>query len=107
MCMDAPNCFASAACHWLQASKDVLAMAALEVDLSKVDMGQTVTVKWRGKPVFVRRRTEAEIDGARAVDIHQLRDPERDEDRAKNPEVRLLATDVSAGMLLLLIMPHY
>ena len=72
---------------FLQASKDVLAMAALEVDLSKVDMGQTVTVKWRGKPVFVRRRTEAEIDGARAVELSQLRDPERDEDRAKNPEV--------------------
>ena len=71
----------------LQASKDVLAMAALEVDLAKVEMGQTVTVKWRGKPVFVRRRTEAEIDGARAVDLGQLRDPERDEDRAKNPEV--------------------
>ena len=63
-------------------------MAALEVDLSKVEMGQTVTVKWRGKPVFVRRRTETEIDGARAVDLGQLRDPERDEDRAKNPEVR-------------------
>jgi ubiquinol-cytochrome c reductase iron-sulfur subunit len=62
-------------------------MAALEVDLSKVEMGQTVTVKWRGKPVFVRRRTEAEIDGARAVQLSQLRDPERDEDRAKNPEV--------------------
>ena len=64
-------------------------MAALEVDLAKVEMGQTVTVKWRGKPVFVRRRTEAEIDGARAVDLGQLRDPERDEDRAKNPEVCL------------------
>ena len=73
----------------MQASKDVLAMAALEVDLSKVEMGQTVTVKWRGKPVFVRRRTETEIDGARAVDLGQLRDPERDEDRAKNPEVRI------------------
>ena len=76
----------------LQASKDVLAMAALEVDLAKVEMGQTVTVKWRGKPVFVRRRTEAEIDGARAVDLSQLRDPERDEDRAKNPEARPLIT---------------
>lgn len=64
-------------------------MAALEVDLSKVEMGQTVTVKWRGKPVFVRRRTETEIEGARAVDVNSLRDPESDEARAKNPEVRL------------------
>jgi len=70
----------------MTASKDVLAMAALEVDLSKIEMGQTVTVKWRGKPVFVRRRSEHEIEGARAVDLHQLRDPEKDEDRAKNPE---------------------
>jgi len=72
-------------------------MAALEVDLAKVEMGQTVTVKWRGKPVFVRRRTEAEIDGARAVDLGQLRDPERDEDRAKNPEVRLRRAQLGVG----------
>lgn len=71
----------------LQATKDVLAMAALEIDLAKVEMGQTVTVKWRGKPVFVRRRTEAEIGGARSVDLSSLRDPEADEIRTKNPEV--------------------
>ena len=39
-------------------------MAALEVDLSKIEMGQTVTVKWRGKPVFVRRRSEQEVEAA-------------------------------------------
>ena len=42
-------------------------MAALEVDLSKIEMGQTVTVKWRGKPVFVRRRSEAEVEAASKV----------------------------------------
>ena len=62
-------------------------MSSLEIDLQKVEMGQTVTVKWRGKPVFVRRRTEAEIEGARAVDVSSLRDPETDESRAKVPEV--------------------
>ena len=62
-------------------------MSSLEIDLQKVEMGQTVTVKWRGKPVFVRRRTEAEIEEARAVDIASLRDPETDESRAKIPEV--------------------
>ena len=63
-------------------------MSSLEMDLSKVEMGQTVTVKWRGKPVFIRRRTEAEIEGARSVDVASLRDPETDESRAKKPEVR-------------------
>jgi ubiquinol-cytochrome c reductase iron-sulfur subunit len=42
-------------------------MAALEVDLSKIEMGQTVTVKWRGKPVFVRRRSEQEVEAASKV----------------------------------------
>lgn len=39
-----------------------------------------------GKPVFIRRRTQKEIDQERAVDISQLRDPEHDEKRAPNPE---------------------
>ena len=42
----------------MSASKDVLAMASLEVDLSSIESGSTVTVKWRGKPVFIRRHTE-------------------------------------------------
>jgi len=45
----------------MSASKDVLAMASLEVDLSSIEPGSTVTVKWRGKPVFIRRRTEDDI----------------------------------------------
>jgi ubiquinol-cytochrome c reductase iron-sulfur subunit len=40
----------------MTATKDVLAMANLEVDLSNIEPGQTVTVKWRGKPVFIRHR---------------------------------------------------
>lgn len=62
-------------------------MAALEVDLSKIEMGQTVTVKWRGKPVFVRRRSETEVEAASKVPLSELRDPETDSDRATNPEV--------------------
>ncbi len=64
-------------------------MAALEVDLSKIEMGQTVTVKWRGKPVFVRRRSEAEVKAASEVDLNELRDPQADSERAVKPEVRL------------------
>jgi Rieske Fe-S protein len=62
-------------------------MAALEVDLSNISMGQTVTVKWRGKPVFVRRRSEDEIAKANSVDLKSLRDPEADDQRTINPEV--------------------
>ena len=71
----------------LQATKDVLAMASLEVDLNKIEPGQTITVKWRGKPVFIKRRTEEDIGFARDVDISTLRDPQTDEERTQNPEV--------------------
>jgi ubiquinol-cytochrome c reductase iron-sulfur subunit len=70
----------------MTATKDVLAMASLEVDLAKVGAGQTVTVKWRGKPVFVRRRTEVEIAEAREVPMSALRDPQPDDVRVINPE---------------------
>ena len=45
-----------------------------------------VIIKWRGKPVFIRHRTEDEIKTARDTDWQKLRDPESDEDRAKKPE---------------------
>ena len=70
----------------MSASADVLALASLEVDLSKIEVGQTVTVKWRGKPVFIRRRTPAEIEKEVTVDSGELRDPQADADRAQNPE---------------------
>ena len=70
----------------MSASADVLALASLEVDLSKIEVGQTVTVNWRGKPVFIRRRTPAEIEKEVAVDSGELRDPQADADRAQNPE---------------------
>ena len=52
-----------------------LALAATEVDLSAVQPGQQVIVKWRGHPLFVRRRTPAEIASAKAVDVNSLPDP--------------------------------
>jgi ubiquinol-cytochrome c reductase iron-sulfur subunit len=70
----------------MTASADVLAMASLEVDLAKIAPGQTITVKWRGKPVFVRRRTEEDVESARAVPLSLLRDPQTDESRVVNPE---------------------
>jgi ubiquinol-cytochrome c reductase iron-sulfur subunit len=59
----------------------VLALASAEFDLSHIDEGSTVTVKWRGLPVFIRHRTQKNIDDARAVPLGDLKDPETDEAR--------------------------
>jgi ubiquinol-cytochrome c reductase iron-sulfur subunit len=64
----------------------VKALASTEVDISNVEKGQSITVLWRGKPVFIRRRTDEEIAKARNVNIDELKHPEKDEDRAKDPE---------------------
>ena len=62
------------------------ALATTEVDVSSVELGKTITVLWRGKPIFIRRRTKEEIEEASAVDLKDLKDPEKDKDRAKDPE---------------------
>jgi ubiquinol-cytochrome c reductase iron-sulfur subunit len=56
-------------------SADVQALSSIQVDLSAVEPGTQLTVKWLGKPVFIRRRTEDEIAEARAVDVSALPDP--------------------------------
>lgn len=65
---------------------DVLALASAEFDTDNIAMGTTITVKWRGKPIFIRRRTEAEIAKEAAVNLSELRDPQADKDRALDPE---------------------
>jgi len=55
-------------------SADVLALASIEVDISGVETGTQLTVKWRGKPVFIRHRTDKEIEDARAVPLADLKD---------------------------------
>ena len=64
----------------------VKALASTEVDISSLEPGNEITVLWRGKPVFIKRRTEEEIAEARSVKLEDLPDPEKDEDRVKNPE---------------------
>lgn len=64
-------------------SADVLALASTEVNLEPIEVGQRVTVKWRGNPVFVDYRTEEQIEEARSVDIGDLPDPQTDEERVK------------------------
>ncbi len=65
---------------------DTLALASIEFDTGTVAEGMAVTVKWRGKPVFVRHRTPQEIEEARAVPLDELRDPQSDTARAIKPE---------------------
>ncbi|MBW8302632.1 MAG: ubiquinol-cytochrome c reductase iron-sulfur subunit [Brevundimonas sp.] len=62
---------------------DTLALSTIEFDLTKVQEGQQVVIKWQGKPVFVRYRTTAEIERARADDRANLKDPQTDADRVK------------------------
>ena len=69
---------------------DTLALANIEVDVSKIAEGQSITVKWRGKPVFIRHRTADEVARANATDMADLRDPEADKDRAQKPELLVL-----------------
>mmetsp|Transcript_17366 Transcript_17366/g.69788 ORF Transcript_17366/g.69788 Transcript_17366/m.69788 type:complete len:219 (-) Transcript_17366:351-1007(-) len=70
----------------MSASKDVLALASAEFDVTAIDPGATITVKWRGKPVFIRHRTDAEVAEAEAVSLDVLRDPQTDADRVQDPE---------------------
>jgi ubiquinol-cytochrome c reductase iron-sulfur subunit len=62
-------------------SADVLALASIDVDLSGIETGMAITVTWRGKPVFVRHRTEEEITEAQSVELSQLPDPQPDDAR--------------------------
>lgn len=70
----------------MSASADVLAMASAEFDIGEVPLGSTITVKWRGKPVFIRHRTAEEISAEGDVNMAHLRDQEADEDRTHKPE---------------------
>lgn len=86
----------------MSASADVLAQAKVEVGLESIPEGKNVCesiyqlprgmlttqviIKWRGKPVFIRHRTQDEIHEAREVDWKSLRDPQSDEGRVQKPE---------------------
>ncbi|TFJ85162.1 hypothetical protein NSK_003585 [Nannochloropsis salina CCMP1776] len=70
----------------MSASADVLALANAEFDIGDIPLGQGITVKWRGKPIFIRHRTPAEIERETAVNMNELRDAEPDAARAQQPE---------------------
>ena len=64
----------------------IKALAITEVDISNISLGKTITVVWRGKPVFIRRRTQEEINEAQNVKLEELKDPQKDQDRVKKSE---------------------
>jgi ubiquinol-cytochrome c reductase iron-sulfur subunit len=68
--------------HQMNPSADVQALSSIRVDVSAVEPGTQISVKFLGKPVFIRRRTQEEIDEARAVDLSELPDP-----IARNPNI--------------------
>lgn len=76
----------------LNPSADVLALSAIEVDISKIQPGQTLTVKWRGKPIFIKNRTQQEIDEAANTPLSDLKDPEADSKRVKVGHEKWLVT---------------
>ncbi|TAN64405.1 MAG: ubiquinol-cytochrome c reductase iron-sulfur subunit [Magnetospirillum sp.] len=76
--------------HSMNPAADTLALSTTDVDISTIKPGQSVTVVWRGKPVFVRRRLPEEIAAAEQVAISELRDPAKDADRVKKGEWLIL-----------------
>ena len=67
-------------------AEDTLALGSTEVNIADIEEGQGITVKWRGKPVFIRKRTQEEISEAKAVNLEDLKDPAIDDDRVKKDE---------------------
>jgi ubiquinol-cytochrome c reductase iron-sulfur subunit len=71
-------------------AEDTKAMASIEVDVSKVQEGQQVVIKWRGKPLFVRYRTAKEIKEAEDTPLTELKDPQTDAERVKKGKEQYL-----------------
>ena len=74
----------------LNPDASTLALASIEFNLAGIEEGQSVTILWRGLPVFVRHRTQAEIDEAKAVPLSDLKDPATDESRTKEGHAQWL-----------------
>ncbi|KAI3871695.1 hypothetical protein MKW92_021752 [Papaver armeniacum] len=89
----------------MYASKDVLALASLKVYLSSIEPGSTVTVKWHGKAVFIRSRSEDDIKYANSVDQGTMCDPEDDAVRGSTQNGLLLLVSVPILVASFFLMP--
>jgi ubiquinol-cytochrome c reductase iron-sulfur subunit len=65
----------------LNPAADTLALSSIEVNVQPIAVGQAITVKWRGKPVFIRHRTPEDIKAAEIVPMSELPDPQTDNSR--------------------------
>lgn len=70
----------------------VIATGSTEVDLSNIKPGDSITVMWRGQPVFITHRTPEQIKEAQSVDLSSLKDPEPDENRVQKGQEKWLVT---------------
>lgn len=73
-------------------AEDVKALSSIEVDLSGIKIGEEKKVMWRGKPIFVKRRTKQEVTEAQNVELSELKDPQKDSDRVKKGKEEWLIT---------------
>ncbi len=74
---------------------DTLALSTVEVDISQIGVGEGVVIKWRGKPIFIRHRTAAEVAEANAVEMGDLVDKQTDGERiTEGKEVWLIVTGI-------------
>ena len=64
---------------WNPSEKAKAAGAPVEHNVDKMLPGQLVRVKWRGKPVYVVRRTEEVLAELKDGHLDQLKDPESKE----------------------------
>ena len=85
----------------------VKAVSTTEVDIGNIELGKTITVLWRGKPVFIRKRTKLDIESARKVNLEELKDPEKDEDRVKKNEWLVMIGICTHLLLLWYFMQHF
>jgi ubiquinol-cytochrome c reductase iron-sulfur subunit len=67
--------------HSMNPAADTLALSTTEFSIANLQEGQAIVVVWRGKPVFVRFRTPAEIEAVRNVAMSDLVDPAPDSER--------------------------
>lgn len=76
--------------HQMNPDASTKALSTVEVDVSAIEKGQSIRVMWRGKPVFIRNRTDKEVAEAKAVPLDELPDPATDEERAVAENENLL-----------------
>jgi len=69
----------------LQPSKDILALASVEIDISAIPEGKTSTFKWRGKPLFIKHLSGDDIKREKGVNVDELRHAQAPDERQNNP----------------------